>query len=355
MWADGVSREVPALWLYDHGEPARDPTSGQRAHGARDLDATPLVEAARIEGETLVLRFEPGQIERRIDGVRLRPTETPAARSTQALWVTAAPIEAAGPIPFAAYLQEDSALAEALGRVVRDGLVWLTGAGETPGAVERAVARFGHVRETNYGRTFDVRVEANPNNLAYTARGLDLHTDNPYREPPPSLQILHALRADPSGGGATAFVDGFAHAAALRGTAPDHFHILAGETVGFAYADAKGRRWQASSPVIEVAPDGSLRGVRINHRSLVAPLLPARRMEAWYAAYLDLYRRVHGPEAAWERVLAPGDLVIFDNRRILHGRRAFSNGGARWLQGCYADRDGLDSTLAGLVDPGARP
>jgi gamma-butyrobetaine dioxygenase len=39
-------------------------------------------------------------------------------------------------------------------------------------------------------------------------------------------------------------------------------------------------------------------------------------------------------------------LFIVDNTRVLHARKAFSGVGKRWLQGCYADRDGLLSTLA---------
>ena len=55
--------------------------------------------------------------------------------------------------------------------------------------------------------------------------------------------------------------------------------------------------------------------------------------------------------------LAPGDCVIFDNTRILHGRTAFADGGGtggastgrRHLQGCYADLDGLASAVAVLA------
>ena len=47
--------------------------------------------------------------------------------------------------------------------------------------------------------------------------------------------------------------------------------------------------------------------------------------------------------------LDPGDLFIVDNLRVLHGRIGYAaTGGERHLQGCYADRDGLRSTLAVL-------
>ena len=40
----------------------------------------------------------------------------------------------------------------------------------------------------------------------------------------------------------------------------------------------------------------------------------------------------------------PGDLVGFDNRRILHGRDAFESGGQRHLRGMYIDQDEIRST-----------
>ena len=44
--------------------------------------------------------------------------------------------------------------------------------------------------------------------------------------------------------------------------------------------------------------------------------------------------------------LEAGDLFIVDNRRVLHGRTAYDpTGGTRHLQGCYADIDGLHSTI----------
>ena len=45
--------------------------------------------------------------------------------------------------------------------------------------------------------------------------------------------------------------------------------------------------------------------------------------------------------------MAPGDLFIVDNLRVLHGRTAITSGGRRRLQGCHVDRDSLLSTLAG--------
>ena len=80
-----------------------------------------------------------------------------------------------------------------------------------------AMKLIGQVAETNYGLVFDVRSVAQPENLAYSDLGLGLHTDNPYREPVPGFQALHALIVSPDGG-ESLFADGFALAEHVRDT-----------------------------------------------------------------------------------------------------------------------------------------
>ena len=342
----GETRNLSVRWLFDHGWGARDPVSGQRRHGALVMED--VATGANIDGDELVVTFAAG--ERRLPLARLWAPETRAPD----LWLTPKRIATLDPVPFDAYLHDDDALEAALRRVVQDGLVLLDGAGADPGATERAVARLGFVRETNYGRLFDVRAEAQPRNLAFTERALELHTDNPYRDPVPTLQILHAITVEDEGG-ETVFADGFAHAEALRRDLPTAFDLLAREPVRFTYTEASGARWSTDYPVLEANGHGALRAVRLNHRALdLAPRDPAAQ-DAWYDAYLAFYHRVHAPEAAYARKLAAGEIVIFDNRRLLHGRRAYRRGGARWLRGAYADIDGLRATLARLQASPAGP
>jgi alpha-ketoglutarate-dependent taurine dioxygenase len=340
----GDGEAFAALWLFDHAAEARDPVSGQRGGGALELDPALTLRAAERAGEALRLEFSSGAVRH----VRLADLGAAPAGPARALWPTPDAL-AVEPVDASAYLADDRALQAALAQAARFGLAFLSGAGSDPDALERIVARFGFIRETNYGRMFTVRAKPQPENLAFTDRALELHTDNPYRDPCPTLQLLHVVEADDAGGGESLFVDGFAHAEALRARDPEAFALLASQPVGFAYAEASGARLQMRAPVLELDADGAVRAVRVNHRSLVAPALPAERMEAWYAAYLDYVRALHAPDAAYARRLAAGDVVLFDNRRVLHGRRAvLGRPGGRWLQGCYADRDGLMATLARL-------
>ena len=353
-WGDGRVTAAPACWLADNAEGACDPASGHRLAGALALADAQEVLDARVDGDALAVRLAPGGAPRRVPLAALARADESLSEGAPAqaaqLWPAAAALAGEPAVSCEAYLTDDAALGEALAQVVRRGRVFLSGAGTEPLVVERITARFGHIRETNYGRLFDVREEIAPTHLAYTAVGLELHTDNPYRDPVPTLQVLHVIEAATTGG-ESQFADGFAHAEALRAEAPERFEALARTPVGFAYQGASGERYFARSPVIETSVDGEIVGVRVNHRALRSPL--PRVAERWYEAYLDFCRRLHAPSAMLARRLAPGDAVIFDNRRLLHGRSAYGGAeqgasGRRWLQGCYADIDGLKATLSRL-------
>ena len=226
----------------------------------------------------------------------------------------------------------------------------MTGLPVEPESLFQVVDLFGYVRETNYGRLFEVRSEVNPTNLAFTGLGLQAHTDNPYRDPAPTLQILSCLENSAEGGDSTV-VDGFEAALRLEAEDPDGFALLAGHCARFDYAGSAGVHLQSRRPMIELAPDGQIQQIRFNSRS-IAPItdVPFDAMEHYYAAYRRFAEIIDDPKMAVSFKLAPGEAFIVDNTRVMHARKGYSGAGTRWLQGCYADRDGLLSTLASLEE-----
>jgi gamma-butyrobetaine dioxygenase len=91
-------------------------------------------------------------------------------------------------------------------------------------------------------------------------------------------------------GGDTGLVDGFAAAAALRATDREAFDVLTGTTVRFEYRDALAEL-RTSQPLIELSPDGRIRGVRFNNRSARPPLRDAARFYAAYRRWAELLAR----------------------------------------------------------------
>ena len=119
-------------------------------------------------------------------------------------------------------------------------------------------------RESFTTERFDVRSVPQPENLAYSDLGLGLHTDNPYRDPVPGFQALHALIPS-NEGGESIFADGFALAAHLRDTAPEAFTLLTTTAAPFLYRSGDAELY-AERPLIQLAASGAIAAVHYNSR-----------------------------------------------------------------------------------------
>jgi len=219
------------------------------------------------------------------------------------------------------------------------GFVIFEGVPTAPGTVLKVGAAFGFTRATNFGALFDVRSTPNATDLAYTSVSLDPHTDNPYRAPVPGIQLLHCLVNETSGGLST-LVDGFAVAHALRQNDPAAFEVLTRTPVRFKYIDAD-TELTASAPPIELDVTGELKAIHFSPRLDFVPLFPPEQLEAYFRARRRFDHDLRAPDFEIRFLLNAGDLVMFDNCRLLHGRTGFDpREGLRHLQGCYIDMDG---------------
>lgn len=356
---DGKACRFHALWLRDNAPDVetRSATNGQRLVTILDIPADTRIAEARIEGERLLLRFEPEGKSVDYSSAWLAAHAYDVARVQEAGW-TADGIErwdgaVQRQVPTASFAEASrsrAALGAWLAAVRRLGFAVMTEVPTKSGSLCKVVDLFGYVRETNYGRWFDVRVEVNPNNLAYTNLGLQAHTDNPYRDPVPTLQILACIENSVDGG-ESVVVDGFKVAERLKAESPAGFDLLTRHCARFEYAGSKGVRLSAKRPLIELGTDGELIAIRFNNRSAAAfSDIPYDDMDAYYAAYRRFAELIEDEAMQVTFKLAPGELFIVDNTRVLHARKSFSSSGKRWLQGCYADKDGLYSTLAAIED-----
>jgi gamma-butyrobetaine dioxygenase len=354
-WSNGTSARFHAFWLRDNALDAatRSPGNGQRLISVLDLPATTKVSRADLAGSELHLTFVPEGHETVFAADWLWARRYDVERSEQSGWVSAElelwNCDLQGRVPTGSYARisaDRAALGHWLAATKRFGFATLSEVPVTSGSLCEVAELFGFVRETNYGRFFEVRAEINPSNLAYTNLGLQAHTDNPYRDPVPTLQLLACLENSVEGGDSVV-VDGFSVARKLQLETPRSFDLLARNPARFAYAGQNGVQLNSKRPVIELGPDGELLAIRFNNRS-AAPLadVPYDDMPDYYAAYRRFAELVEEPQMAVTFKLAPGELFIVDNTRVLHARKAFSGSGQRWLQGCYADKDGLLSTLA---------
>lgn len=351
-WSDGRCSRYHAIWLRDNasdednlnletreqrGDVTGVPAGIRIAEALVDRDG--VLEIAWSEGAARS-RFHPGWLHShdysngpRADEAAISPLPWDARSLPE-------PPSFEG----AAILDDDATLEVWLQAVCRHGIARLRGVPAEDGMVARVAERIGPVRETNFGRRFDVKVQRGPGSNAYSTLALTPHTDLPTREYQPGLQFLHCLR-NASIGGAAIMVDGISLAEAIRARDLQAYESL----TSIAWpcnnrAIDTDYRWRA--PVIRLDPQGRVDELRVVP-FLRAPLdLPVDQVEEAYRALRVFYETVGDESLQMRFDYRPGDLVLFDNRRVLHGREAYDGGaGERWLQGCYGEREELLSRL----------
>ena len=299
-------------------------------------------------------------------------------------------------IDYEAYMQDDAVLYEALRQLHTHGLLFLTNVPGQEKSVSTIAERIGPVKNTFYGYTWDVRSVPQAKNVAYTSQDLGFHMDLLYMQQPPHLQFLHCIRSS-SAGGASLFTDSYKAASDLYATDTDAFIMLAKQDVNFHYYHPSSNMYHQRRKVLELRALGigmklraetlqilagpsspndtpivldwikgvswappfqapfSTKGSQRNAKLLEGrqdPLSALERLNAntqqWHAAAGVFNALLHRPEGIFERMMKPGECVIFDNRRVLHGRKAFEvadSGKERWLRGAYLDRDPYISKL----------
>ena len=150
---------------------------------------------------------------------------------------------------------------------------------------------------------------------------------------------MHCLKAHPEGG-RSLLVDGFAVASRLRTESPEAFDLLSTVPISFGAVVGDRDDWRAQGRVISVSADGLIEGIRYNGNSIDQLDVPDELIEPMYAALQRFESILYDRDLWWRPLLAPGDLLVIDNQRVLHGRGAFdAAAGERHLQCCYVERD----------------
>lgn len=353
-WPGSYSR-FHAVWLRDNGQDAktRDPSNFQKLITLQDIPENTVLESASINPDyQLELTFQPDQWHTIIDigwlWTHRYDLESSDSKSifpeNVSTWDAALRTTA----PSASWPDAKSnpeVLLDWLSGLDRYGIALMHDLPEKNRAILDVIELFGYVRETNYGRYFEIRSEINPINLAYTSRGLQPHTDNPYRDPPPGLQFFGCLENSVDGG-ESVVVDGFRVAEIIRQENSDWFALLSTYNVRFEYRGTHDVHLLANHPMIEKNVNGLVTAIHFNNRSCDALTgIPFDSMETYYQAYRRFAELTNTSDLQVEFKLAPGQLFVTDNTRVLHGRTGFSTAGNRWMQGAYSDKDSLQSKI----------
>ena len=345
-----------AIWLRDNAQDdeTRDQKNGQRLIALKEIPSETWVSDARVEADSLVITFKPENKVIRYDFDWLMENNYDEVKNLKRGWISQdhetwdSDLAFVPSCDFDKLIKRNKLTLKWLADVRKYGFGKITNGPITEGALFKVIELFGYVRETNYGKHFEVRTEVNPSNLAFTGLALQAHTDNPYRDPVPTLQLLYCLESS-AAGGENMLVDGFKAITRLREENEEYFDLLSNYSARFEYKNNKDVHLKSRRPIIELSSNGELLAIRFNNRSMSAVNdVPFDKMENWYSAYRRLGEIIDDPDMEITFRLNPGEAFIVDNTRVLHARKGYSGTGKRWLQGCYSDKDGLNSAFYSL-------
>jgi len=358
-WTDETSSTFDPLWLRDNCPTAGDKRKAFRTFSIVDLPPDLQVSAAELgDGDTIVVTFSNGH--QSIFESRWLHTHRPSARAAKPRTISF--FDAATDLPSFTLPEPGSTLhCDLLDAVAEWGVALVNDVPGDAAGTEALASLIGHVRETDFGRLFDIIVEPETWEFSQTGLALDPHTDDPYRYTPSGTSILHCVVASTSGGDSL-LADGFAAADMMRRDHPEQFTILSSVSVPFvrhrndAVDQGEDVHLLAHAPVISLDRDREVQGIRFHERSMDTLDLPTEQTGDYYRALRTFALAVTDPANTVTFRLQPGQAIVYDNQRALHGRTAFTaEAGRRHLRLCTIDRDQFHSRLRRLREDHNRP
>ncbi|KAG6441935.1 gamma-butyrobetaine dioxygenase [Manduca sexta] len=246
-------------------------------------------------------------------------------------------------------LRSDEALYNWLHNFSVYGVALIQNAPHSETAVDQIVEKIGFTKRTHYGVKFVVQHVPNTSNVAYLSSNLQMHTDLPYYEYCPGTNLLHCLVQTASDGGENLLSDCHHVARYMKENCPEEYTLLT-ETevewsdVGVEHGNEFFKLYR--SPVICLDSHGAI--IRINfsipQRGSHFPG-PIEKVVPWYKAHSLFLNLNHQFSAKFKT--QPGDILAFDNIRLLHGRNAYEDdtNNVRKIIGAYLDWDEIYSRL----------
>lgn len=334
-------------WLRDASNDSIDPQTRERVFDVTHLPEAPKAKALEITGGNVVIQWEredvPSQVSLKLlEQVANTGKAADVATLQRRVWYGDF-LPQIKRVPQKEVIDSFSGKAKLTRALIEDGIAIVTDMEPTEASLPNLVQAIGPVTPTGEGLFFDVRVEVNPTNLAFTAGPLEMHTDLPGEEAAPGVQFLHCLE-NTVDGGASLFLDGVAVANALKDEDPKAFELLASHKIPFFYRhDAIDYR--SHQRVIETDPDGQVTGVTISQHLQDNMDLPQELLDQYYPAFVRFIRMMQEDRFVMKFRSEAGNCVVFDNHRIVHGREGYvAESGCRHLRGCYTDRAAMRST-----------
>jgi len=368
QWNDGRSSPFHYVWLRHNCQCTRcvDTHSGQKLITVLDFPARPEPRDVAFKNGEVVVQWKDDHVSQfSLDFLRRYAYDTHSREERRISRRGAVPWNpdillsqsSALEIKYSDLMESEDVVWQWLQQLLKFGYCLIRDVPTHEGEVVRVAQRMGQIRDTIYGAIWDVKSVENAANIAYSSLPIPPHMDLMYYEVPPGYQFLHCL-VNQAQGGANIFMDTMMVAQVLRQKDEEAFRLLTTTPTTFHY-QRSGHHLTQRKPIIELDKEtGQVHAFRYAPTFEGPVDIDEKDIQKYYSAYRQLVQIINQDSSLhlW-RTTKPGDLVTFDNRRILHARTAFSKDN-RHLQGTYVDWDAfLDRyrVLQSKFAPGSVP
>jgi len=332
------------FWLRDHSEDptSLDPASRQRLVDTFTLHSDVRGVAASLDENGVTVTWSDGSPPGLYSAKLLASVTAwvpPRRRLLSSSSSSSLPVV---PVPVGDVMDGDEGLRRWLADVHVHGYGLVRDVTPTRDAAEALARRIAYPRQSIFGAMWTLSSEVKPHDdSAYSTSFLEPHTDGTYSHDSPGLQMFVGLERDGTGG-ESILVDGFAVAEQLRADDPAAFEVLASVEVPARYLE-QGVHLEARHTTIRVDASGELQQIAFNNYDRAPFRLSRSAMSDFYRAYRELHRRLNDRDH-WRLIqIEPGDALVFDNWRTLHGRMSYT--GRRVFEGCYHNHEDFESRL----------
>ena len=346
---NGSKKEIHPFWLRErvNGESFVDKGTQQRLFDPTELNENIEIKDLNLSDEFLEVSFNDGvKTKLTIQSIIKEFSNINDVKFIQKIkWDSS--LSDFNNYEFNENIFEERKMYEALINFYKFGFVIFKKVPTKNNFIVKFANSIGSIRRTNFGEFFNVKSKPNPNDLAYTSLALAPHTDNPYRNPVPCIQILHCIENEVNGGYST-LVDGFTVTEKLKKNHPNYYKILTEVKVRYQFIDQDVflEDW---AEMIKLDENQNFKQVRFSPRLDFVPLMDRDKLNLYYSARNKISELYNSDKYRIEFKLMPGDLLMMDNHRLLHGRTSYdANEGNRFLQGCYIDYDSTEGKLKHL-------
>jgi len=236
--SNGSRKEIHPFWLRErvNGESFVDKGTQQRLFDPTELKGNIEIKNVSLSDKFLEVSFNDGaETKLTIQSILNEFSNTNDVKFTDKIkWDSS--LTNLNNFEFSKNIFEEEVMYEALISFYKYGFVIFKKVPTENDFIVKFANSIGSIRRTNFGEFFNVKSKPNPNDLAYTSLPLAPHTDNPYRNPVPCIQILHCIENEVSGGYST-LVDGYTVTEKLKKDHPDYFNILTEIKVRYQFID----------------------------------------------------------------------------------------------------------------------